>query len=188
MILGDDKFTFANVINEMMKKILNEDLGRISVEQFKNQQKNNLFLVLDNVRSALNVGSVFRTADAFAVSEILLIGITPTPENREVLKSSLGSEKSVEWKYFESVNKCNKYLKDKSCSVQLVEQIDVAVSLEQFVKPSKNLAIVFGNEVNGISDEFLNFADGAIEIPQFGTKHSLNISVSAGIVLWQLTH
>lgn len=179
-----------------MKKLSMDELNRLNVEQFKEKEKIPVVIVLDNVRSALNVGSVFRTADAFAVKAIYLCGITATPENREVMKTSLGAEKSVVWKYFATTSEALSELKgvvgqetnNGGVKIFALEQVDESISLEKFHAKAQSrkeeIAFVFGNEVNGVSEECFPFLDGCIEIPQFGTKHSFNISVTVGIVLW----
>ena len=171
-----------------MKKLSMDELNRLNVEQFKEKEKIPVVIVLDNVRSALNVGSVFRTADAFAVKSIYLCGITATPENREVMKTSLGAEKSVAWKHFTTTSEALNDLKKRGVKIFALEQVDESISLEKFHAKAQSrkeeIAFVFGNEVNGVSEECFPFLDGCIEIPQFGTKHSFNISVTVGIVLW----
>ena len=168
-----------------MRKILNDELGRISISEFRKKEKLNVVIVLDNIRSAHNGGSVFRTADAFAVKAIHCCGITAVPPNRDLLKASLGSQDSIEWKYFKTTMDSISELKKDGFKIIGVEQIDKSISLTNFQFSGKEkIAFVFGNEVHGLSDEILNELDSAIEIPQFGTKHSFNISVSAGIVLW----
>jgi len=168
-----------------MRKLATSELNRPSREEFKIAARLPVVIVLDNVRSAYNVGSVFRSCDAFAVEKILLCGITASPPNREVMKTALGSTESIPWEYFSSATEAVKHLRQDGFTIILIEQTDESVSLGKFLpKENKKYALIFGNEVDGISDELLSLADGAIEIPQFGTKHSFNISVSAGIVLW----
>ncbi len=168
-----------------MRKILNEELGRISIDEFKQKEKLNVIIVLDNIRSAHNAGSVFRTADAFAVKAIHCCGITAVPPNRDLLKASLGSQDSIEWKYFSTTLDSISELKKDDYKIIGIEQINKSISLTDFqFDKNEKIALVFGNEVHGLSDEILNELDSAIEIPQFGTKHSFNISVSVGIVLW----
>jgi 23S rRNA (guanosine2251-2'-O)-methyltransferase len=168
-----------------MKKLSMDELNRISPEEFRNQQKFPLLIVLDNIRSMMNIGSVFRTADAFSLEGIYLCGITATPPNREIHKTALGATESVLWKYFEKTTDAIMQLKNSGYIVIAIEQTDSSISLSDF-KPEKNnkYAVVFGNEVKGVEDEVLNICDNCIEIPQFGTKHSLNVSVTAGIVIW----
>lgn len=163
------------------------ELERSSVEAYKTQEKTPLILVLDNVRSALNVGSAFRTADGFALQKIYLCGITAQPPHKEILKTAIGATDSVDWAYVEDPTEAVQNLKADGWEVWAVEQAENSTSLEQF-HPNKNskIAVVFGNEVTGVADEVMDIVDGALEIPQFGTKHSLNISVCVGIVTWDL--
>ncbi len=170
-----------------MEKTKNEDLGRISVEDFLKTEKMPVVIVLDNVRSALNVGSVFRTADAFRVSKIYLCGITPIPPNRDILKSALGATETVQWEYADSTLKVIEQLKQQGFYLAAIEQTKNSIPLQEFEMPEqKQLALFFGHEVDGVSQEVINVCDVAIEIPQQGTKHSLNISVCAGIVVWEI--
>lgn len=170
-----------------MRKIANEELGRIKAEEYRKHQRHKIIVVLDNVRSAMNVGSVFRTGDAFGIEAIYLCGITATPPNREMEKTALGATNSVPWNYFSTTRAALLHLKEKHYRIVGVEQLDESIALNQY-KPNREeaRAYVFGNEVNGISDEVLDLLDAGIEIPQFGSKHSFNIAVSAGIVLWQV--
>ncbi|AMM52856.1 RNA methyltransferase [Rufibacter sp. DG15C] len=170
-----------------MRKLSMEELQRDSVEDFKNKQKNPLVLVLDNVRSLHNVGSTFRTADAFAVEKIYLCGITGTPPNKEIHKTALGATESVEWVHVESTLEAVIALKAEGYSVWAVEQAQDSTMLTNF-NPAKEgkYAFVFGNEVFGVEEEVIAAADGVLEIPQFGTKHSLNISVTVGVVVWDV--
>lgn len=163
------------------------ELERSSVEAYKTQEKTPLVLVLDNVRSALNVGSAFRTADGFALQKIYLCGITAQPPHKEILKTAIGATDSVDWAYVEDPTEAVQKLKAEGWEVWAVEQAENSTSLEQF-HPNKDskIAVVFGNEVTGVADEVMDIVDGALEIPQFGTKHSLNISVCVGIVVWDL--
>lgn len=168
-----------------MRKKQTADLSRPTLEDFKAQPKIPIVLVLDNIRSGLNVGSAFRTADAFALQAVYLCGITVQPPHREILKTAIGATESVSWKYFPSTSEALLALRQMEYDIQLVEQTDESVQLQQFKwNVEKPLALVFGNEVNGISEEALQLANGAIEIPQYGTKHSLNVSVCMGIVAW----
>ncbi|MDD4848725.1 MAG: RNA methyltransferase [Bacteroidales bacterium] len=170
-----------------MKKTLNSELGRLNVEDFKKSKKIPLTIVLDNIRSLNNIGSVFRTGDAFRIQEILLCGITATPPNRDIHKTALGAEDSVCWRYFETTQQAIQSLKSENFFVAAIEQAHESTSLPDFQPPHQQpLAIIFGNEVEGVAEEIMNIVDDCIEIPQFGTKHSLNISVSAGIVMWEL--
>ena len=170
-----------------MRKLLNEELDRKSVEEFKLSSKTPIVIVLDNVRSLNNVGSAFRTADAFLVEAVYLCGITGQPPNKEIQKTALGATESVVWKYFENTLAALAELKANNYLVYAIEQAESAIMLNNFI-PSKNqkIAIIFGNEVKGVEQDVINASEGVIEIPQIGTKHSLNISVSVGIVLWDL--
>lgn len=168
-----------------MKKRSMDDLGRISVEQFKAADKLPLVVVLDNVRSLNNIGSVFRTSDAFRVYRICLCGITATPPHRDIHKTALGAEDSVSWQYYEHTADCIAQLKAEGYQIYAVEQVDESVSLEQFAT-QRPTAVIFGNEVDGVDETLLPLCDGCLEIPQYGTKHSLNISIAAGIVIWEL--
>lgn len=171
-----------------MKKLKLEELNRITVDQFKEADKNPICILLDNVRSLHNVGSAFRTADAFSIEKIYLTGITGVPPHREIQKTALGATESVSWEYIESPASAVQQLKDKGYQIVIVEQTDESVALQKF-HPEKNekLCLVFGNEVNGVSDEVIALADLAVEIPQSGTKHSLNIAVCLGIIIWEVT-
>lgn len=170
----------------MTKKLKLEELGRIDVEAYKNAQKIPLVIVLDNVRSMHNVGAVFRTADAFSVDKILLCGITPRPPHREIHKSALGATESVAWQYYESVKEAVLDLKTLKYEVLGIEQTTDSVLISDYkIDASKKYALVLGNEVEGISDEILSVCDGFLELPQFGTKHSLNVSVCGGIVIFE---
>ncbi len=170
-----------------MRKLRNSELNRLSVEEFKNAKKIPLVVVLDNIRSCNNIGSVFRTSDALLVEKIYLCGITATPPNKEIHKTALDAEKSVEWAYFEKTEDAVAELKNLEYNVFAIEQVENSISLPDFTPaPEEKLAIVFGNEVKGVQQKVVNICNGSIEIPQFGTKHSFNISVSAGIVLWDL--
>ncbi|MFZ4398478.1 MAG: RNA methyltransferase [Bacteroidales bacterium] len=170
-----------------MRKLQNIELNRLSIDAFKEAEKLPIIIVMDNIRSQHNIGSVFRTSDAFKMEAIHLCGITATPPNREIHKTALGSTDTVEWKYFETTIDSISFLKKQGYLIYAIEQAENSISLENFEINRKNkIALVFGNEVDGVSDEVMRVADGGIEIPQFGTKHSLNISVSAGIVLWEI--
>lgn len=170
-----------------MKKIANADLDRLSVEEFKQTEKLPLIIILDDVRSLNNIGSVFRTADAFKIKKIYLCGITAQPPHREIQKTALGATESVEWEYRKDVLTLIKELQAENTEVYALEQVENSISLEEF-KPNKtkNTAIILGNEVMGVAQNAVNLCNGYIEIPQFGTKHSLNISVSAGVLMWDL--
>ncbi len=168
-----------------MRKLLNEELNRLSIEDFKNSKKIPVVLVLDNIRSLNNVGSAFRTADAFRIEKILLCGITAKPPHREIRKTALGATESVEWQYFKSTLDAVETLRHENYKILAVEQADHSTLLnnQRYYKKDK-YALIFGNEVKGVMDEIVGMADKVLEIPQFGTKHSLNISVSIGVVLW----
>jgi tRNA G18 (ribose-2'-O)-methylase SpoU len=170
-----------------MRKLENSELERKSVEGFKESKKTPLILVLDDVRSLHNIGSVFRTADAFLIEKIILCGITATPPNKEINKTALGATETVAWQHFENVLDAITALKKDDVITLAIEQVESAIFLQDFkVDASKKYALVFGNEVHGVAQEAVALCDGCIEIPQLGTKHSLNISVSAGIVVWDL--
>ncbi|CAN5231439.1 RNA methyltransferase [soil metagenome] len=167
-------------------KIANEDLGRMDVAQYKAAPKTPLIIVLDNIRSHNNVGSCFRTADAFRAEAIYLCGYTDKPPHRDIHKTALGATESVNWQYFETTAAAVQALKEQGYFVWAIEQAEGRTMLNDLqLQTSGKHAIIFGNEVNGVDDEVMALVDGVIEIPQFGTKHSLNISVSAGIVIWE---
>jgi 23S rRNA (guanosine2251-2'-O)-methyltransferase len=169
-----------------MKKLKLEELGRISVEQFRSSDKLPICLVLDNIRSLHNVGSAFRTTDAFRFEKIFLAGITGTPPHREIEKTALGATQSVAWEYVESTAAVLQRLKNENYTIIIVEQTSSSIQLQQFTpEEGKKYCLVFGNEVNGVSEDALPLGDVAIEIPQFGTKHSLNVSVCLGIISWE---
>ncbi len=164
-----------------------EELERVSVEEFKKMDKSPIILVLDNVRSLNNVGSAFRTGDAFGVEKIYLCGITGTPPHRDIQKTALGATESVEWEYCLNTMQALKKLKAIGYQVCALEQVDRSMMLNDFIpEKGKKYALVFGNEVFGVEEEVLNACDAVLEIPQLGTKHSLNISVSLGIAVWDL--
>jgi len=170
-----------------MRKLKNSELGRISVDEFKEVQKTPLIVVLDNIRSLNNVGSVFRTSDAFLVEKIYLCGITATPPNKEIHKTALGATESVAWEYVENTLELVEKLKEEQVKVLSIEQAENSNMLHEFTPESnQTYAIVMGNEVKGVQQEVVSASDMCIEIPQLGTKHSLNISVSCGVVLWDL--
>ncbi len=170
-----------------MRKWTMDELGRKSVEAFKQANKTPLIVVLDNIRSMHNVGSVFRSADAFLIEAIYLCGYTPQPPHRDINKTALGATETVAWKYFATTEDALKELNNNGYKVYALEQAEGSVSLEQFIRKDEKTAVVLGNEVEGVADEVLALCDGCIEIPQLGSKHSLNVSVAAGIVLWKLT-
>lgn len=169
-----------------MKKLSLEELGRISVDEFRRSAKLPVCVVLDNVRSLHNVGSAFRTSDAFSLEKIFLTGITGKPPHREIEKTALGATASVEWEYYEHTAELLKMLKERQYTIVAIEQTSESSSLAAFEPdPEKKYCLVFGNEVHGVSDEAIALADLALEVPQSGTKHSLNISVCLGIVAWE---
>ena len=168
-----------------MRKLANEELNRLEVEDFKKVKKNPITIVLDNVRSMNNIGSCFRTSDAFLVEKVILCGITAKPPHREINKTALGATDSVDWEYYESTADAVASLKKEGVKVYSIEQAENSLSLESFeVDSNEKYAFVFGNEVYGVEQEVIDASDHCIEIPQFGTKHSLNISVTIGVVLW----
>ena len=171
-----------------MRKLKNEELGRKSADEFRSSEKLPIVVVLDNVRSAYNVGSVFRTADAFPVEAIYLCGITGYPPHKEIQKTALGATETVKWKYYKSTLEAIHELKGLGYKVYAIEQAEESIEL-QFAVGNRQLAektaLIFGHEVEGVQQDVMNVCDGCIEIPQGGTKHSLNIAVSAGVVLWE---
>ena len=172
-----------------MKKLRTIEMQRLSVDEFKQAEKLPLIVVLDDVRSMHNVGSVFRTGDAFRVEAVYLCGITSTPPNAEIHKTALGAENSVEWKHFNSAEEALIALKEAGYEIYSIEQVHGSTKLQNFV-PSlgKKYAVVLGNEVKGVHQEVIDASDGCLEIPQFGTKHSMNVSVTAGIIIWHFAH
>lgn len=172
----------------IMRKLKNEELGRKSVEEFRIGKKLPVIVVLDDVRSMHNIGSVFRTSDAFLVEKIFLCGITAQPPHREITKTALGATESVEWQYYSVISDAISELKSVGCKILCIEQAEGSIDLADFI-PENNVkyAVVFGNEVNGVSQSVVDVCDLCLEIPQFGTKHSFNISVTAGIVLYDLS-
>lgn len=170
-----------------MRKLKNSELDRLSVEDFKHSKKTPIIIVLDNIRSLNNIGSVFRTSDAFLVEKIYLCGITATPPHKDIHKTALGSTDTVDWEYVENTIELVEKLKAENCKVLSIEQAENAVMLDQFTpEVNTKYALVFGNEVKGVSQKVVNTSDNVIEIPQYGTKHSLNISVSCGVVVWDV--
>lgn len=168
-----------------MKKLKNEELKRLSIAEFKAASKVPIVVVLDNVRSMNNVGSAFRTSDAFRIEKIVLTGITAKPPHRDIHKTALGATETVEWVYFEDVVEGLKHLKEAGYSLIAIEQAHQSTDLQLFnPNPKKKYALIFGNEVKGVRDDVMGMIDECLEIPQIGSKHSLNISVSMGIVLW----
>ena len=171
-----------------MRKLRTDELNRLSVPEYKDRAKTPVIVVLDNIRSQQNTGSVFRTADAFGLEAVWLCGITATPPHREIHRAALGATESVEWQYFETTGEAVRVLKSAGYQVIGIEQTDESIPLQDYSPtPGKKLALIFGNEVSGLDDTILPLLDGCIEIPQFGTKHSFNVAVSAGIVIWDLT-
>lgn len=171
-----------------MRKLKLQELNRLTVEAFKQSEKTPVVLVLDNIRSGMNVGSAFRTADAFALQRLVLCGITARPPHREILKTAIGATESVEWSYEEDPAVAVEKLQFEGYKVYAVEQAAGSILLQDFEMPKDNapLALVFGNEVSGVHESVMERVDGAIEVPQFGTKHSLNVAVCVGVVLWEL--
>lgn len=168
-----------------MRKLKNEELGRLNVDSFKQAKKTPITIVLDNVRSLNNIGSIFRTADAFLIEKIYLCGITAVPPHKDIRKTALGATESVAWEYRKSSEELVDHLKSEGYVVLALEQTENAQMLHTFqIDSTQKYALIFGNEVKGVAQEVVNRCDGAIEIPQYGTKHSLNISVSAGIAVW----
>ena len=171
-----------------MRKLKNPELNRLSAEQYKKTEKRPLVVVLDNIRSCNNIGSFFRTSDALLVQKIYLCGITATPPNAEIHKTALDAEKTVEWEYFAETEEAVRNLQTEGFKVFAIEQVENSIKLPDFTPlQNEKLAVVFGNEVKGVQQKVVNICNGSIEIPQFGTKHSFNVSVSAGIVLWDIS-
>lgn len=172
-----------------MRKLRTIEMNRLSVEEFHQAEKTPLIVVLDNVRSMHNVGSVFRTADAFRLEAVYLCGITGCPPHNEIHKTALGAEDSVEWRYFKTALEAVEALKGRGVTVLSVEQAEHSTKLPQFQpEPGKSYAIVMGNEVKGVHQEVIDASNGCLEIPQYGTKHSMNVSVTAGIVIWHFVN
>lgn len=170
-----------------MRKLKNSELGRITVNEFKQTKKTPIIVILDNIRSLNNVGSVFRTSDAFLIEKIYLCGITATPPNKEIHKTALGATESVAWEYIENTIDLVEKLKKDNIKVLAIEQAENSTMLNEFTpEPNQKYAVVLGNEVKGVQQEVVSAANFCIEIPQLGTKHSLNISVTCGVVLWDL--
>jgi tRNA G18 (ribose-2'-O)-methylase SpoU len=170
-----------------MRKLKNSELNRLSPEDFRKAEKSPFSIILDNIRSLNNIGSVFRTADAFLVEKIYLCGITATPPHKDIHKTALGSTESVEWEYFKNTIDAVRILKKKRYKIVAVEQTTGSISLEDFrIDPGKKYAFIFGHEVSGVDQSVVDECDSCLDIPQYGTKHSLNISVSAGVVLWEI--
>ena len=169
-----------------MRKLQTSELKRLSIEEFRFKEKIPVTIILDNIRSQNNIGSVFRTSDAFRIEQLFLCGITATPPHREIHKTALGATESVSWQYFADTRQAIDLLKGRGYGIYCIEQTDQSIPLPDFCPPQSPFAVVFGNEVSGIDEKLLPLCDGAIEIPQFGTKHSLNVSVAVGIVIWDI--
>jgi len=170
-----------------VRKLSLKELNRVSPTEFKSQEKTPLVIVLDNVRSGLNVGSAFRTGDAFACASVYLCGITAQPPHREILKTAIGATESMDWQYFEKTTDAIQYLRKQGYTILAVEQAEGSIQLQDFeVDTNGKYAVVFGNEVKGVGEEVMQMIDACIEVPQFGTKHSLNISVCVGVVCWDI--
>ena len=171
----------------MNRKFKNSELNRKNVQEFKSAEKTSIIVVLDNVRSLNNIGSVFRTADAFLIEKIYLCGITAKPPHKDIQKTALGATDAVDWEYVEDAIALSRKLQNQNIQLCAIEQAEHSVMLDEFIpEKGKRYAVVFGNEVKGVQQEIVSLANSVIEIPQFGTKHSLNISVSCGVVLWDL--
>lgn len=170
-----------------MKKLSMDELQRSSIEEFKDSGKHPLIVVLDSVRSMSNVGSIFRTCDGFAVEKLYLCGITAQPPHKEITKTALGATESVDWEYHQDVVELVNQLKEDHYKVFLIEQTDNSIMLDQYqYQPQDKIAIVLGNEVFGVDEKLLPLCDGVIEIPQYGTKHSFNVTIAGGIVIWEI--
>ena len=172
-----------------MRKLRNSELQRLDIDSYVNTKKMPFVVVLDNIRSCNNIGSVFRTSDALLVEKIMLCGITATPPNKEIHKTALDAEKSVEWEYYKNTLEAVEKLKAEGYKVYAIEQVEKSISLpDYFPEKDEKIAVIFGNEVKGVQQKVVDACDNSIEIPQFGTKHSFNISVCAGIVIWDIFH
>ena len=171
-----------------MRKLKVTELNRLNIDEYKKAEKQRIVVVLDHVRSLYNVGSVFRTSDAFRIAGVCLCGITAQPPHPEIHKTALGAEESVPWQYFEHTEDAVKWLKELGYTILAIEQCEGSTMLQNFHrKTERKYAIVLGNEVKGVQQQVVDMCDGCLEIPQYGTKHSLNVSVTAGIVLWHLS-
>jgi 23S rRNA (guanosine2251-2'-O)-methyltransferase len=168
------------------KKLSMDQLNRKSIEQFKNAPKVPIVIILNNVRSMNNIGSVFRTADAFLLQAIYLCGVTATPPHREIQKTALGATETVTWKHFSTTIDAIDELRKEGFTIYAVEQAEKSTMLDAINPDSKKIALIFGNEINGVDQQALDMADACIEIPQYGTKHSINLAVSVGIVVWEM--
>jgi tRNA G18 (ribose-2'-O)-methylase SpoU len=185
LMAGQHLFSFILPQKEKpMRKLNMDELNRISKEDFETAEKLPIIIVLDNIRSLSNVGAFFRTADAFRIKELLLCGITACPPHREIHKTALGADETVRWRYFETTEAACKALKAEGYRIFAVEQVEGSMPLQDF-EFEPNTAYLLGNEVEGVSDEALPYCEGAIELPQEGTKHSINVSVCAGIIMWK---
>ncbi|MDN3494136.1 RNA methyltransferase [Winogradskyella bathintestinalis] len=170
-----------------MRKLKNEELDRLEISEFKKAEKSPIIIILDNIRSLNNIGSVFRTSDAFLIEKIYLCGITATPPHNDIRKTALGSTETVDWEYAENTLDIVEKLKSKNIHICSIEQAESATMLNDFApQPNEKYAFVFGNEVKGVAQDVVDASDVVIEIPQYGTKHSLNISVSCGVVVWDI--
>jgi tRNA G18 (ribose-2'-O)-methylase SpoU len=178
-------FTYFAAKRKNMRKLSMDELNRISKDDFEHADKLPIIIVLDNIRSLSNVGAFFRTADAFRIGELFLCGITACPPHREIHKTALGADETVKWRYFDTTEAACRQLKAEGYQIFAVEQVEDSVSLQSF-EFEPHTAYILGNEVEGVSEEALPYCDGAIELPQAGTKHSINVSVCAGIVMWKL--
>lgn len=178
-------FAYFAAKRKTMRKLSMDELNRLSKEDFERAEKLPIIIVLDNIRSLSNVGAFFRTADAFRIGELFLCGITACPPHREIHKTALGADETVKWRYFDTTEAACQALKDEGYKIYAVEQVEGSIPLQDFVFETKT-AYILGNEVEGVSEEALPYCDGAIELPQEGTKHSINVSVCAGIVMWKL--
>jgi tRNA G18 (ribose-2'-O)-methylase SpoU len=172
----------------MNRKLQLQELGRLKPEEYKQIEKNKLVIVLDNIRSHHNVGSIFRTADAFKIEKIMLCGYTPLPPHRDIHKTALGATETVNWQHHQQTLSALNELRKQGYTLYAIEQTEKKIFLNNFKPVGNKMAVVFGNEVGGIDQDVIDNCDAVIEIPQYGTKHSLNISVCAGIVMWHLTH
>ncbi len=173
----------------MFRKLSTDQLNRLTIYQYRQAGKHPVAIVLDNVRSMNNVGSIFRSADCFGIEKVYLCGITATPPHRDIHKTALGAEESMEWAYYPDTAELCRELKHQGYTLIAVEQVEGSTPLGEIkLEKDKKYAVIFGNEIDGVSDGALNYCDACIEIPQYGTKHSFNVSVCAGIVLWELLH
>ena len=187
MFLFFPALIFISFIFAFMRKLRNIELQRKTVDEFKKSKKLPFVVVLDNIRSLNNIGSVFRTSDAFLIEHIYLCGITATPPHKDIHKTALGATESVDWSYFETTEEAVNQLKKEAYVIVSVEQVEGSISLPDFtIDKNKKYAFVFGHEVKGVQQQIVDMSHFCVEIPQFGTKHSLNISVSAGVVLWEM--